>query len=61
MIGTDDRGRLAPGKLADVVVFAGDPLANIAILEKAPVLIMLDGKKIDRSALKPPSNDRWAS
>ncbi len=61
MIGTDDRGRLAPGKLADVVVFAGDPLANIAILEKAPVLIMLDGKKIDRAALKPPSNDRWAS
>jgi len=57
MIGTDDRGRLAPGKLADVVVFAGDPLANIAILEKA----MLDGKKFDRAALKPPSNDRWAS
>ena len=51
MIGTKDRGRLAPGMLADVVAFAGDPSTDIALLEKAPALIVLGGKKIDRAAL----------
>jgi len=51
MIGTKDRGRLAPGLLADVVAFGGDPGANAALLEKPPALIMVGGKRIDRTAL----------
>ncbi len=38
MIGTKDRGRLAPGLLADVVGFNDDPSANTALLEKPPAL-----------------------
>jgi len=51
MIGTNDRGRLAPGLLADVVAFNGDPSANIGLLEKAPALVMVGGKRIERAAL----------
>ncbi len=51
LIGTADRGRLAPGKLADVVAFAGDPSTNIALLEKPPVAILVGGKRIDRTKL----------
>jgi imidazolonepropionase-like amidohydrolase len=51
MIGTKDRGRLAPGLLADVVAFAGDPSTNAGLLEKTPALIVLGGKKIDRAGL----------
>jgi imidazolonepropionase-like amidohydrolase len=51
MIGAKDRGRLAPGLLADVVAFNGDPSANTALLEKAPALIMMGGKRVDRAAL----------
>ncbi len=51
MIGTKDRGRLAPGLLADVVAFNGDPSTNIALLEKAPALVVVGGKRIDRAAL----------
>ena len=50
-IGTNDRGRLAPGMLADVVAFAGDPSTNAGLLEKPPALIVLNGKKVDRTAL----------
>jgi imidazolonepropionase-like amidohydrolase len=50
-LGTKDRGRLAPGLLADVVAFNGDPLADIAVLEKPPVLVVLGGKRINRDAL----------
>ena len=40
----DDRiGSLEPGKLADVLVVAGDPLADISALER-PVFVMLGGK-----------------
>jgi imidazolonepropionase-like amidohydrolase len=51
LIGTKDRGRLAPGLLADVVAFAGDPSRNAALLEKSPALVMLGGKRIERAAL----------
>ncbi|GAC1575046.1 MAG: hypothetical protein NVS3B7_07340 [Candidatus Elarobacter sp.] len=51
LIGTRDRGRLAPGLIADVVAFAGDPSADTHVLEKPPALIMLGGTSIDRSAL----------
>ncbi len=51
LIGTKDRGRLAPGMLADVVAFNGDPSTNAGLLEKAPALIVLGGKRIDRAVL----------
>jgi imidazolonepropionase-like amidohydrolase len=46
LIGTNDRGRLAPGLLADVVAFKGDPTTNAGLLEKPPALIVLGGKTI---------------
>jgi imidazolonepropionase-like amidohydrolase len=52
MIGTKDRGRLAPGLLADVVAFNGDPSTNAALLEKQPSLLMVGGKRIDRGMLR---------
>lgn len=45
-IGVDDRGTLAPGKLADVVAFKGDPSRNIALLEERPALVMLGGQRV---------------
>lgn len=51
LIGANDRGVLAPGKLADVVAFNGDPSRNIALLEKSPALIMRAGRKINPDAL----------
>ena len=51
LIGTKDRGRLAPGLLADVVAFAGDPSRNAALLEKPPALVMLGGKRVDPAGL----------
>ncbi len=51
MIGTADRGRLAPGLLADVVAFAGDPSTNAALLERPPVLLMVGGRRLERAAL----------
>ena len=46
LIGVNDRGTLAPGKLADVVVFNGDPSHDIALIEKPPALVMVAGKKV---------------
>lgn len=43
LIGKSDRGELAPGKLADVVAFAGDPLDRIELMGAAPLLVMLGG------------------
>ena len=51
MIGTPDRGRLAPGLLADIVAFNGDPNTNASLLEKPPTLVLIGGKKVDRAAL----------
>jgi imidazolonepropionase-like amidohydrolase len=51
LLDTKDRGRLAPGLLADVVAFGGDPSTNIALLEKPPQLIILAGRRIERTAL----------
>ncbi|HLY79376.1 MAG TPA: amidohydrolase family protein, partial [Caulobacteraceae bacterium] len=45
-----DLGRVAPGAIADLVAFAGDPLAGIAAL-RHPVLVIKDGRiEIDRRA-----------
>jgi imidazolonepropionase-like amidohydrolase len=51
LIGTSDRGVLTPGKLADVVVFNGDPSRNIALMEARPALVMLGGEKVDLARL----------
>jgi imidazolonepropionase-like amidohydrolase len=46
LLGTPDRGRLAPGKLADVVAFAGDPSTDAALLGVKPTLVVLGGKRV---------------
>jgi imidazolonepropionase-like amidohydrolase len=51
LIGTPDRGVLAAGKLADVVVFKGDPSRSIALMEAQPALILMGGQKVDTARL----------
>ncbi|HET6275184.1 MAG TPA: amidohydrolase family protein [Candidatus Cybelea sp.] len=51
LIGTNDRGVLAPGKRADVVVFNGDPSRDIALIERAPALVVLGGQKVETATL----------
>ena len=51
LLGTPDRGRIAPGLLADVVAFAGDPSTDTRLLETAPKLIVQGGKRVDRARL----------
>jgi imidazolonepropionase-like amidohydrolase len=51
LIGVTDRGTLAPGKLADIAVFAGDPSTQISLMEKQPQLVMIGGQKIDQARL----------
>ena len=46
LLGTPDRGRIAPGMLADLVAFAGDPSSNAGLLEAKPALVMLGGKQV---------------
>lgn len=46
----DDRGVLAPGKLADIVILDADPLQNISNVTRIHAVI-LDGKVLDRAAL----------
>lgn len=50
LLGSPDRGALAPGKLADVIAVDGDPSRQISALEK-PSFIMLGGQKVDPSRL----------
>ena len=45
IIGANDRGIIAPGKRADIIALAGDPLLDITELER-PVFVMLAGKTI---------------
>ncbi len=51
LIGVTDRGVLAPGKRADVVVFNGDPSRDIALMERQPAMVVLGGQKIDIAIL----------
>jgi len=46
LLGTSDRGRIAPGKLADLVAFRGNPAADIGTLEARPALVVLGGKEV---------------
>ena len=45
-IGREDVGVLAPGKLADLVVWRGDPLADVRLLERLPLAVFLGGTRI---------------
>ncbi len=51
LIGTSDRGVLAPGMLADVAVFSGDPAHDIALMERLPALVFVGGTKVDLTRL----------
>jgi imidazolonepropionase-like amidohydrolase len=46
-IGREDIGVLAAGKLADVAVWRGDPLADVRVLERPPLAVFLGGTRID--------------
>jgi imidazolonepropionase-like amidohydrolase len=45
-IGREDIGLLAPGKLADIAVWAGDPLADIRVLQRPPRAVFLGGLRV---------------
>ncbi|HET9393955.1 MAG TPA: amidohydrolase family protein [Candidatus Rubrimentiphilum sp.] len=51
LLGTSDRGTLAPGKLADVIAVGDDPASNIRTLER-PSFVMLGGRRVDTSRLE---------
>jgi imidazolonepropionase-like amidohydrolase len=55
LLGTKDRGRIAPGMLADIVAFAGDPSTDIGVLEAPPAFIVQGGKRIDPALLVVPA------
>src|SRR5580658_4993536 len=46
LLGTPDRGRIAPGLLADLVAFRGDLSTGVAPLAEAPAFLMLGGRRI---------------
>jgi imidazolonepropionase-like amidohydrolase len=48
-----DRGTIEPGRRADLVVVAGDPLADIGALTR-PVAVFKDGRAVDMAAAAPP-------
>jgi hypothetical protein len=51
LLGVDaDRGFIAEGKLADMVLFDGDPLANPADFMRVS-RVWIDGKEVNRSAM----------
>jgi imidazolonepropionase-like amidohydrolase len=50
-----DLGRIAPGFVADLVAFQGDPLADVGAL-RHPVLVIQEGRvMVDRLPARPPS------
>jgi imidazolonepropionase-like amidohydrolase len=48
LIDVDDRGRLAPGLLADVIAVPGDPLVDIGVTED--VRFVMKGGRVHRGA-----------
>ncbi|HKY60630.1 MAG TPA: amidohydrolase family protein [Gemmatimonadota bacterium] len=47
LLGVDDRGVIAPGRLADLIAVPGDPLADVRVLEDVR-FVMLGGKVVSR-------------
>lgn len=45
LLGVSDRGRLAPGLLADVVAITGDPIADMSMMTR-PTFVMKDGATV---------------
>jgi imidazolonepropionase-like amidohydrolase len=45
LLGTDDRGEIAPGKLADLIAVTGDPLQDVRVLENVR-FVMLGGQVV---------------
>jgi imidazolonepropionase-like amidohydrolase len=51
MLGVDDRGRLVPGMLADIIAVPGNPLDDIKVLGKVE-FVMKGGKIYKRSSVE---------
>jgi len=51
LLGVDDRGLIAPGRLADLVAVPGDPLANIRVLED--VRFVMQGGRVVKTPQPP--------
>jgi imidazolonepropionase-like amidohydrolase len=51
LIGVSDRGMLEAGKLADVVIFNGDPSHDVALLEREPAAVFTGGQRVDLARL----------
>jgi imidazolonepropionase-like amidohydrolase len=47
LLGVDDRGVIAPGRLADLIAVPGDPLVDVRVLEDVR-FVMLGGKVVSR-------------
>jgi imidazolonepropionase-like amidohydrolase len=45
-IGRDDIGVFAAGKLADLAIWHGDPLADVRVLERPPLAVFLGATRI---------------
>ena len=54
LIDVDDRGRLAPGLLADVIAVPGDPLADIGVTESVR-FVMKGGQDLPQRPLRSPA------
>jgi len=48
-LGLDDRGRVEPGMRADIVVVDGDPIRDLAALQRVQ-LVVANGRVVHRAA-----------
>jgi imidazolonepropionase-like amidohydrolase len=44
-LGREDIGALAAGRIADLAVWSGDPIADIAVLRRAPLAVFVGGAR----------------